>query len=138
MLGDSNLRNAQHYLYQDEPLKIFRVHFSKIVNFLALKFFESKSTECFRAQYDGQGGRRSEHLIDLVDFARQFTHTLVIVGDNDVKTQKIWYILQKHLEFKKAVWPSKVKFAGHIRRGDLDPVLVEINKIFLSANLSVH
>ena len=101
-------------------------------------FFESKSTEFFRAQYDAQGGRRSEHLIDLVDFARQFTHILVIVGDNDVKSQKIWYVLEKYLEFKKAVWPSKVKFAGHMRRGDLDPVLVANYNIFLSENLGVH
>ena len=95
-------------------------------------------TDFFRAQYEGEGGRRCEHLIDLVDFAREFTHILVIVGDNDVKTQKIGYILKKYLEFKKAVWPSKVKFAGHMRRGDLDPVLVANNNIFLSENLGVH
>ena len=49
--------------------------------------------------------------------------------DNDVKTQKFWYILQKCLEFKEAVWPSKVKFAGHMWCGDLDPVFVA-NNIF--------
>ena len=42
----------------------------------------------FKAQYNGDGGRRSEHVIDLVDFAQEFTHILVIVGDNDLKTQK--------------------------------------------------
>ena len=136
MLGDSNLRNAQQYLYQDEPLKIFGSISSRIFQFFCFTFFESKVTEFFRAKYDGEGGRRSEHLIDLVEFAREFTHILVIAGDNDVKTQNIGYILQKLLEFKKAVWPSK--FAGHMRRGDLDPVLVANNNTFLSENLGVN
>ena len=138
VLGDSNLRNAQQNLYQDEPLKIFGYIFSRFFKFFCFTFFESKLTEFFRAQYDGEGGRRSEHLIDLVEFAREFTQILVIAGDNDVKTQNIGYILQKILEFKKAVWPSKVKFAGHMRRGDLDPVLVAKNNTFLSENLGVN
>ena len=87
-------------------------------------------TEISGAQYDGEGGRQSEHLVDLMEFAREFTHFLVIVGNNDVKTQNVGYILQKVLEFKKAVWPSKVKFAGHMWCGDLDPVLVANNNIF--------
>ena len=110
--------------------KNFWVHFFENFKIFCFTFFESKLTEIFRAQYDGEGGRRSEHLIDLVEFAREFTHILVIVGNNDVKTQNIGYILQKVLEFKKAVWPSRVKFAGHMRRGDLDPVLVANNNIF--------
>ena len=113
----------------------FRVLFEKFQIFCCI-FFQSKLTKFFRAHYDGEGGRRSEHLIDLVDLA--ISHILVIVGDNDVKTQKIGYILQKFLEFKQAFWPSKVKFAGHMRRGDLDPLLVANNNIFLSENLGVH
>ena len=130
VLVDSNLRNAQQYLYQDEPLKIFGYISSKTVEFFVLYFFESKMTKFFRAQNDGQIGCQSEHLIELVHFAREFTHILVIVGDNDVKLHKIWYILQKYLEFKETVWPSKVKFAENMRRGDLVALLVANNNSF--------
>ena len=84
------------------------------------------------------GGRRCDDLYDLVEYARSFTHIFVIVGDNDVKDRKIDYILKKYLEFQNAVWPSNVKFAGNMRRGDLDPVVVTNNNIFLSENLGVN
>ena len=46
--------------------------------------------------------------------------------------------MKKYLEFQNAVWPSNVKFAGNMRRGDLDPVMVTNNTIFLSENLEVN
>ena len=62
----------------------------------------------------------------------------VIVGDNDVQEQPVDYILEKFIQFKNAVWPTCVKFAGHMRRKDLDPVLVSNNNIFLSERLGRH
>ena len=57
---------------------------------------------------------------------------LVIVGDDDVCHHSVGYILAKFLEFKDAVWPTQVKFAGHTRRKDLNLAVVSSNNIFLS------
>ena len=98
--------------------------------FIFFSNFRHSFTSVFRAQYDALGGRRCDDLYDLVEYARSFTHIFIIVGDNDVKNRKIEYILEKYLEFQNAVWPSNVKFAGNMRRGDLDPVMVTNNNVF--------
>ena len=87
------------------------------------------------AQYDSQGGRRSRDLIHLANFASAYTHILVIVGDNDVNSDPVENILGHYNDFSNAVWPSHVKFAGHMRRKDLDADLVAYNNTYLSQNL---
>ena len=103
-----------------------------------LIFFVYELYLFYRVEYDSEGGRRSAHLLQLVDFAKNFTHVFVIVGDNDVAEESIEYILGNFVLFLDAVWPTRVKFAGNMRRRDLDPVLVSNNNIFLSDRLGKH
>ena len=91
----------------------------------------------FSAVYDSEGGRRSTHLRNLVNLAAEFTHIVVIVGDNDVNNVPVETILSNYEAFNNAVWPSKVKFVGHMRRKDLDVELVSYNNIFLSDALGM-
>ena len=84
---------------------------------------------------DGEGGRRSAHLYKLVSFARNYTHNFVIVGDNDVKNTSVGKILHNFLDFERSVWPSRVKFAGNMRRKDLCADTVSSNNVFLSSHL---
>ena len=71
----------------------------------------------------------------MVQFASQFTHILVIVGDNDAKSESVENILKNYLAFENGVWPSRVKFVGHMRRNDLSPKLVQHNNSYLSEKL---
>ena len=71
----------------------------------------------------------------LVKKAREFTHVFVIVGDNDAKSMPVQYICGKFKEFRNAVAPTVVKFAGNMRRKDLPPELVSKNNMFLRNNL---
>ena len=57
------------------------------------------------------------------------------MGDNDAKTMPVSYIYRKFVEFRDAVWPTKVKFSGHLRRKDLPPQLVSKNNMFLRNKL---
>ena len=70
--------------------------------------------------------------------ASEYTHVFVIVGDNDAKSKSISYICQKIIEFRDAVWPTEVKFAGHLRRKDLLPQSVSKNNMFLRNKLGCH
>ena len=74
----------------------------------------------------------------MVDYASNFSHVFVILGDNDVQNRSINYISTKFQRFKDAVYPTKVKFAGNMRRKDLDATLVSNNNIFLSNRFGVH
>ena len=47
-------------------------------------------------------------------------------------------MIEKFRVFRDAIWPSKVKFAGNLRRGDLDSDVVSYNNIVLSESLGVH
>ena len=40
--------------------------------------------------------------------------------------------------FKAAIWPTEVKFAGNMRRKDLDVALVARNNSFFSENVGIH
>ena len=102
------------------------------------KIFCKEIEICFRAQYDAVGGRCVADLMDLADFAKLFTHVFVIVGDNDAAQRTINFILGRFLQFKNAIWPTRVKFAGNMRRHDLNPVLVANNNIYLSEKLGVQ
>ena len=42
------------------------------------------------------------------------------------------------MNFKAAIWPTEVKFAGNMRRKDLDAALVASNNSFFSENLGIH
>ena len=91
---------------------------------------------CFYSvKYDGEGGRRCQHLMSLVTDARQYKGVFVIVGDNDAKTKSVQYICLKFMEFRDAIWPKKVIFAGNMRRKDLPPEMVSKNNMFLRNQL---
>ena len=62
----------------------------------------------------------------------------MIVGDNDVNSRSKFFILSKFLAFKDAIWPTQVKFAGNMRRKDLDQDTVASNNAFFSENLGCH
>ena len=113
-----------------------------VIFFLPLLFFEiSKLIDFFlfcRAEFDSQGGRRCHHLCGLVNYAVNFSHFVVIVGDNDVNTEKIEFILNRFNELSDAVWQSKVKFCRHMRRKDLNSDLVASNNTFLSEQLGLN
>ena len=66
--------------------------------------------------YDGEDGRWCAGLMDLAREAKNFSHFFVIVGDIVAKSQSMRYICKKYEEFWDAVHPTKVKFAGHMRR----------------------
>ena len=74
----------------------------------------------------------------MVDFAREFTHVFVTVGDNDAQQRSPNYILSRVFTIKDAIWPTRVKFAGHMRHRDLSPTVVSNNNAFLSEKLGVH
>ena len=74
----------------------------------------------------------------MVNYAANFSHIFVIVGDNDVNTESVEFILNRFNEFSDAVWPSKVKFCGHMRRKDLNSDLVASNNSFLSEQLGLN
>ena len=95
------------------------------------------SVVSFSAVYNSEGGRRSSHLLNLVNFAAQFSHIVIIVGDNDVNSVPVETILSNYNDFTNAVWPSKVKIVGHMRRKDLDAELVSSNNMFLSEALGI-
>ena len=67
--------------------------------------------------------------------AKQFSHVFVIVGDNDAKTKPVGFISKKFEEFRDAIWPTEVKFAGHMRRKDLPQELVSKNNMYLRNKL---
>ena len=69
-------------------------------------------------------------MASLVKVAREYNCVFVIVGDNDAKTQSMHSICQKFEEIRDAVFPTKVKFAGHLRRKDLPQELVAKNNMF--------
>ena len=48
------------------------------------------------------------------------------MDDNDAKTMWVSYIYRIFVEFRDAVWPTKVKFSGHLRRKDLPPQCLRI------------
>ena len=73
--------------------------------------------------------------MSLVAQTRGYSHAFVIVGDNDVKNLNVNLICQKFKEFSQRVWPTKVKFAGHMRRKDLPVHLVAYNNMFLRNKL---
>ena len=95
------------------------------------------SVVSFSAVYNSKGGCRSSHLLNLVNFAAQFSHIEIIVGDNDVNSVPVETILSNYNAFTNAVWPSKVKIVGHMRRKDLDAELVSSNNMFLSEALGI-
>ena len=73
--------------------------------------------------------------MSLVAQTRGYTHAFVIVGDNDVKNLNVNLICQKFKEFSRSVWPTEVKFAGHMRRKDLPVHIVAYNNMFLRNRL---
>ena len=73
--------------------------------------------------------------MSLVTDARQYKGVFVIVGDNDAKTKSVQYICLKFMEFRDAIWPTKVIFAGNMRRKDLPPEMVSKNNMFLRNQL---
>ena len=97
------------------------------------------STDCsylfYSARFDAEGGRRVADLPDLVEFASNFSHVFVIVGDNNVKFDSVEYIYRHYINFADALWPSTVRFSGHFKRGDLNPIKVENNNLFLHEKL---
>ena len=105
--------------------------------FLHLKFLKTflYTSFCCSGEYDALGGRRCPDFAGLVEKTRNFTHIFVIVGDNDAQNQTVDFILQKFKKFKNDVCPSKVKFAGNMRRRDLNPVMVANNNIYLGEKL---
>ncbi|XP_075263932.1 uncharacterized protein LOC142355751 [Convolutriloba macropyga] len=111
VLGESNLREAMPHLWQDHLL------------------------QQYAPVYNGVGGRRSGDLLHLVDLAREFTHVFVVVGDNDVNSMDVSDIYENFRRFSLAIRPTNVKFAGNLRRKDLDVNLVASNNNFLSENL---
>ena len=66
--------------------------------------------------------------MEPVKHAKTFFHVFVIVGDNDAKTKHASYFFQK---IEDSVWPTEVKFAGHVRRTDLPQKLVSKNNMYL-------
>ena len=92
----------------------------------------------FSPEYDGYGGRRCSDLMKLVQKASTFDFVLVIVGDNDVKSQSRQYICRKFKEFQQAIWPVDVRFAGHMRRKDLNPKLVSLNNMYYRNHLGPY
>ena len=92
----------------------------------------------FSPEYDGYGGRRCSDLMKLVQKASTFDFALVIVGDNDVKSQSRQYICRKFKEFQQAIWPVDVRFAGHMRRKDLNPKLVSLNNMYYRNHLGPY
>ena len=88
-----------------------------------------------RPIYNVRGGRRCDELMGLVEEAKLFTHVFVIVGVNDAKYESIFYICRKFKEFSQAIWPTQVKFAGHMRRKDLPAALVAKNNMILRNQL---
>ena len=47
-------------------------------------------------------------------------------------------MLSRYLQFKDSIWPTKVKFAGNMRRKDLDAVVVSNNNNYISEKLGAH
>ncbi|XP_075261615.1 uncharacterized protein LOC142353269 [Convolutriloba macropyga] len=99
---------------------------------------QDEELQFYSAEYEPLGGRSCRDLIHLANYASNFSHILVIVGDNDVNFRSVDFILDKYKEFIDAVWPSKVKITGHMRRKDLDPIVVSNNNAYLSQELVVH
>ena len=91
--------------------------------------------DVFSPKYNGEGGRRVDDLKDLVGMAKKYLYVFVIVGDNDAKSRPVTYIYKKFVEFRNAIWPTQVKFAGNMRRKDLPPQLVSSNNMFLRNKL---
>ena len=71
----------------------------------------------------------------LVDDAKNFTHVFVIVCDNDAKSVSANMICKKFFEFQKAIYPTDVKFACHMRRKDIPQELVASNNMFFRNKL---
>ena len=69
--------------------------------------------------------------MELVQEARLNTHVFVIVGDNDANTLPVSEIYNNFKRFEDAIWPTKMRFYGHMRRNDLGARLVEHNNLFL-------
>ena len=134
VIGDSNLRDCKAYLEQDSLLQkyryLFKYFFGKVISF--------KKKDFFSPEYDGYGGRRCSDLMKLVQKASTFDFVLVIVGDNDVKSQSRQDICRKFKEFQQAIWPVDVRFAGHMRRKDLNPKLVFLNNMYYRNHLGPY
>ena len=135
VIGDSNLRDAGRYLLEDQYLQEYGLLSDDFFFFSNLIFLYNF---CYSALYDGVGGRRCVHLSELVDFAKEYTHVFVIVGDNDVRDHPVEFLCNEYQKFINDVWPTNVKFAGNLPRRDLDPVVVTKNNIFLSEKLGRH
>ena len=89
----------------------------------------------YSPSYDGEGGRRCQHLMSLVKMVKSFTHVFVTVGDNNAKTVPIQNICKKFVEFRDSVAPTVVRFAGNMRRKDLPQELVSKKNMFMRNNL---
>ena len=63
------------------------------------------------------------------------SHLFVIVGDNDVNSISVEEIYNNYKKFEEAIWPTKVRFCGHLRRKDFDLKKVERNNLFLYQKL---
>ena len=74
----------------------------------------------------------------MVNLASEYTHVFVIVGDNDARYLHVDAILENFLAFKDAIRPTRVKFAGHMRRNDLPADLVSSSNIFLAEALGIN
>ena len=59
----------------------------------------------------------------------------MIVGDNDAKQETINYIFGKFLEFRDAIFPTRVVFVGHMRLKDLLQELISKNNMYLRNKL---
>ena len=71
----------------------------------------------------------------LVRKAKMHSHLFVIVGDNDVNSISVEEIYKNYKKFEEAIWPTKVRFCGHLRRKDFDLKKVERNNLFLYQKL---
>ena len=73
--------------------------------------------------------------MSLANFASNYDLVIVIVGDNDAKYESKEFICQNFLDFRNSVWPTEVRFAGHMRRKDLPQELVSKNNMFYRNHL---
>ena len=53
----------------------------------------------FSVDYDARGGRRTQHLGELVPVANTYANVIIIVGNNDVGTLTDWQIIQNLRNF---------------------------------------
>ena len=88
--------------------------------------------------FDGEGGGRCCDLMSFSIDASEYSLVLVIDGHNDANYNSMHYICEKIKEFRSAIWPTEVRFVGHIRRKDLPVDLVSKNNMFYRNQLGFH